>query len=71
MVTDIKSLTHAQKKTYRKHHKVRGVLVNVLPHYKYIKIFDKSISKTIFESLYATYEGNQQVKEANANLLVQ
>lgn len=42
MVTDIKSLTPAQKKTYRKHHKVRGILVDALPHFDYIKIIDKS-----------------------------
>ena len=56
---------------YKKHHRVRGILVDALPHSKYIKIIDKSTAKTIFESMCATYEGNQQVKEAKANLLVQ
>lgn len=71
MVSDRNSLTPAQKKIYRKHHRVRGILVDVLPHSEYIKIIDKSTTKTIFKSLYDTYEGNQQVQEAKANLLVQ
>lgn len=37
---------------------------------KYTKIVDKSTSKSIFESLCSTYEGNKLVKEANANQLV-
>ncbi|XP_050909755.1 uncharacterized protein LOC127123595 [Lathyrus oleraceus] len=71
MATDKKSLTPAQKKTYRKHHRVKGILVDIIRHSEYIKIIDKFTTKTIFESLCATYEGNQQVKEAKANLLVQ
>lgn len=34
-------------------------------------MIDKSIAKTIFESLCSTYEWNEQVKKAKANLLVQ
>lgn len=60
----------AHKKIHRKHHRVRDILVNGLPHSEYIKIIDKSTAKTIFESLCATYEGNQQVKEEKDNLLV-
>lgn len=70
MVTNRKSLTHAQKKTYKKHHRVKGIFVYVLPHSEYIKIIDKSTSKTIFDSLCATYERNQQVKVEKDNLLV-
>lgn len=62
MVKDKKNLTPAQKKIYRKHHKVRGILIEALPHYEYIKIIDKSTVKTIFESLCSAYEGNQLVK---------
>lgn len=58
MVTDRKSFTPAQKKTYRKYHRVIGILVDALPHSEYIKIIEKSTAKTIFESLVATYEGN-------------
>lgn len=70
IVTNRKNLRHAQKKVYRKHYKVRGILVEFLPHSEYIKIIDKSTAKSIFESLCATYEGNQQVKEVKANVLV-
>lgn len=59
MMSDRKSLTPAHKKIYEKHHKVRGILVDALPHYEYIKIIDKSTAQTIFKSLCATYEGNQ------------
>lgn len=38
MVTYRKNLTPAQKKVYRKHHRVRGILVESLPHSEYIKI---------------------------------
>jgi hypothetical protein len=54
----------------RKHHKVRGILVDSLPHSEYTKIVNISSNKSIFESLCSTYEGNQQVKEAKANQLV-
>src|SRR4051812_48023828 len=71
MVVDRKSLTLEQNKIYIKHHKVCGILVDCLPHSEYIQIIEKSTAQTIFESLCATYEGNQQFKEAKANLLVQ
>lgn len=71
MVADRKSLTPAQKKTYKKHHRVCGILVNALPHSKYLKIINKYTEKTIFESLVAIYEGNRKVKEEKANFLVQ
>src|SRR4030067_1129914 len=40
-------------------------------HEEFMKISNKSSAKTIFESLCSTYEGNQQVREAKANMLVQ
>lgn len=70
MLTNRKTLTSAQKKIYRKHHRVRGIFVDVLPYSEYIKIINKYNSKTNFESLCSTYEGNQQLKEAKANLFV-
>lgn len=60
MVSGRKSLTPAQKKIYKKLLIVRGVLVDVLPHYEYIIIIDKSTAQTIFKSISATYEGNEQ-----------
>lgn len=47
------------------------ILVDDLPHSKYLKIINKSTAKTTFESLVATYVGRQRVIEAKANLLVQ
>jgi len=58
MVTDRKKLTTTQKKIYKKNHRVRGILVEALPHAEYMKIGDKSTAKSIFESLCSTYEGN-------------
>lgn len=55
MVKDMKTLTPDQNKIYRKHHRVRGILIETLPHSEYIKIIDKSTSKIIFESLCSTY----------------
>ena len=70
MVTNRNNLTPAQKKVYIRYHRVRVILVESLPYSDYIKIIDKSTAKTIFESLCSTYEGNQQAKEAKANILV-
>src|SRR4030065_1063951 len=68
---DRKNLTEAQKKVYKKHHRVRGILCDAIPHEEFMKITNKSTAKTIFESLGSSYEGNQQVREATANMLVQ
>ena len=68
---DRKNLTEAQKKVYKKHHRVRGILCDAIPHEEFMKISNKSTAKTIFESLCSSYEGNQQVREAKANMLVQ
>lgn len=51
MVFDGKFLTPDQKKIYRKHHRVRGILVDALPLSEYIKIIDKSTEK-LFLNLY-------------------
>lgn len=59
MVKDGKTPTLAQKKIYRKHNGVKGILIEALTHFKYIKIIDKSTTKTIFKSLCSNYEGNQ------------
>jgi len=49
-------MSKVQRKIYRKNHRVRGILVDALPHSEYTKIVDKSTVKTIFESLCSTYE---------------
>lgn len=37
MVKERKNLTPSQKKVYRKNHRVKGILIEALPHSKYIK----------------------------------
>src|SRR4030067_176583 len=69
--TDRKKLNDAQKKVYKKHHRVRGIMCDAIPHEEFVKICNKSTMKTVFESLSSSYEGNQQVREAKANMLVQ
>ena len=58
------------RKMYKKHHKVRGILVEALPHSEYTEIVNKFTTKAIFESLCCTYEGNKHVKEAKTNQLM-
>ena len=48
---DRKAQTTEQKKLYKKHHLIRGILVAALPHKEYLKISDKSIAKAMFTSL--------------------
>ncbi|KAK2352348.1 gag-protease polyprotein [Trifolium repens] len=65
-----KSFTPTQKLEYKKHHSVKGMMTNAISHDEYLKIGDKRTAKSIWESLKSKYEGNKQVKEAKANLLV-
>jgi len=60
----------AQKKLYKKHHKIRGILVASIPHTEYMKMSDKSIVKTMFASLCANYEGSKKIREEKAIMLV-
>ncbi|KAK2351839.1 gag-protease polyprotein [Trifolium repens] len=65
-----KSFTPTQKLEYKKHHSVKGMMTNAISHDEYLKIGDKRTAKSIWESLKSKYEGNKQVKETKANLLV-
>jgi len=67
---DRKKHTPAQKKLYKKHHKIRGILVATLPRTEYLKMSDKSNAKAMFTSLCANYEGSKKVREAKATMLV-
>jgi len=69
VVVDRKKYTYAQKKLYKKHHKIRGILV-VLPHTEYLKMSDKSTSTAMFVLLCANYEGSKKVREAKVIMLV-
>src|SRR4030066_1136539 len=46
-------------------------MCDAIPHEEFVKICNKSTAKTIFDSLCSSYKGNQQVREAKANILVQ
>jgi len=67
---DRKAHTAEQKKLYKKHHTIRGILVAALPHKEYLKMSDKSTTKGMFTSLCSLYEGNKKVREAKATMLV-
>ena len=67
---DRKKHTPAQKKIYKKHHRIRGSLVLTIPRAKCMKMSDKSTAKVMFASLCANYEGSQKVREAKALILL-
>jgi len=67
-VVDRKKQTFAQKKMYKKHHKIRGSLVLAIPRAEYMKMSDKSTAKAMFASLCANYEGSKNVREAKPTL---
>ena len=67
---DTKKHTPEQKKLYKKHHKIRGSLVTVIPKAEYMKMSDKSTAKAMFAFLCANYEGSNKVREAKALMLV-
>jgi len=67
---DRKAHTTEQKKIYKKHHMIRGILVAALPHKEYLKTSDKSTTKAMFTSLCSLYEGNKKVREAKATIIV-
>jgi len=69
-VVDKKKHTPAQKKMYKKHHKIRGSLVLAIPRAEYMKMSDKSTAKAMFASLCANYEGSKKVREAKTLMLV-
>jgi len=67
---DRKKHTPAQKKMYKKHHKIIDSLVTVIPRAEYMKMSDKSTANAIFASLCANYEGSNKVREAKTLMLV-
>ena len=60
----------SQKKMYKKHHKIRGILVAALPHKEFLNMCDKSTTKAMFAFLCLNYEGNKKVKETKATMVV-
>ena len=67
---DRKAHTVEQKKLYKKHHTIGGILVATLPHKEYLKMSDKSTAKAMFTSLCSLYDGNKKVREVKATMLV-
>jgi hypothetical protein len=53
---DTKKHTAAQKNLYKKHHKIRGILVVALPYKEYLKMSNKFTAKAMFASLCSNYE---------------
>src|ERR1044072_9849135 len=56
-------MTEFQKKSFKDHHKARTILLNAISYAEYEKITNKESSKSIFDSLRMTHEGNSQVFE--------
>src|ERR1044072_127944 len=65
------SMTDAQKKMFKDHHKARTILLNAISYTEYEKITNRETAKSIFDSLQMTHEGNTQVKETKALALIQ
>ena len=57
---DRKAHTAKEKKLYKKHHTIRGILVAALPHKEYLKMSGKSTAKAMFTSLCSLYEGTRK-----------
>ncbi|AES98599.1 hypothetical protein MTR_5g070400 [Medicago truncatula] len=66
-----KTLKVAENKMYKRHRMTRNIMVNTLPFLEFTKIVDKSTVKSIYDSFCNMYKGNQQVKEAKSNMLIQ
>ena len=64
-------MTNQQKKNHKNHHKARTILLNAISYTEYEKITNKDSTKSIFDSLRMTHEGNDQVKETKALALIQ
>lgn len=59
-----------QKKDNKNHHKSRTILVTVISYTGYDKITKRDSTKSIFDSLRMTHEGNDQVKEIKALAMI-
>src|SRR6266487_3303120 len=65
-----RALSTADKKIFSKHNKVKNIMMSSISHDEYTKIMDRSTTKAMYDSLCATYDGNRQVQNAKARLLV-
>lgn len=67
---EIRVMIDQQKKDYKNHHKVKTILLNSISYTEYEKITNRDTSKSIFDSMRTTHEGNAQVKETKALALI-
>ncbi|KAK2441187.1 hypothetical protein QL285_012514 [Trifolium repens] len=66
-----KGLDEKEKLSVEERKKVKDLLIGCITHDEYLKITDKSTAKSVYDPLCSTYEGNKQVQEAKATLLIQ
>jgi len=67
---DRKKHIPAQKKLYKRHHKMRGIVVASIPRTECMKMNDKSTAKAMFAPLCANFEVSKKVREAKDLMLV-
>lgn len=53
-----KTFTTEQKKEWKRHNKAIYILASCIIHDEFLKFGNRSSAKGIYDSLYATYEGN-------------
>ncbi|XP_050897918.1 uncharacterized protein LOC127104807 [Lathyrus oleraceus] len=63
-------MTYDQKRDFKNHHKVRTIMLNDISYNEYEKITNRETAKEILDSLKMTHEGNNQVKETKALVLI-
>src|SRR6266487_1725177 len=66
-----RALSVENKKIFSKHNKVKQIMISAISHDEYTKIMDRSTAKAMYDSLCSNYDGNRQVQNAKARLLVQ
>lgn len=65
------AMADQQKKDHKNHHKAITILLNTTSYTEYEKIKNRYSSKSIFNSLSMTHEGNAQAKETKTLTLIQ
>ncbi|KAK2427626.1 hypothetical protein QL285_026194 [Trifolium repens] len=62
-VEERKKFTPTDKKQYKKHHKVKDLLIGCISHDEYLKITDKSTAKSIYDSYVPHMKGTNRFKK--------
>lgn len=63
-------MTDQQKKDFKNHHKARTLLL-IISYIEYENITNRDSTKSVFDYLRMTHEGNAQVKETKDLSLIQ